>query len=340
MSDLFRLRQGITHPYTLLTLAALFWAGNVVLGRDVAGRIPPVTLNSLRWAIALLVLMPIAWPQLVGKGKIVWAHWKQLLLLAVPSVTIYNTFIYLGTRTTTATNAGLIVGTMPIATLVLAILAGQERATVTRVAGFVASFIGVDLTIIHHLSFSSGDLFILGAALSFAAYSILLRHFAIPLGPFALLALLSAFGLALCIPFCVLELAGGERILWSFGDLAAIFYVGIFPSVIATIFWNEAMARVGASTAAIFFNLVPVFAVVMAITLLGESLTLFQLIGMGLIFIGIWLTTKPVALVPYRKRRHFHENLGGIDGDGRHDTSDTKSTVRDVPAIRTRVRVA
>lgn len=320
MNDLFRLRQVITHPYTLLTLAALFWAGNVVLGRDVAGRIPPVTLNSLRWAIALLVLMPIAWPQLVGKGKIVWAHWGQLLLLAVPSVTIYNTFIYLGTRTTTATNAGLIVGTMPIATLVLAILAGQERATVTRVAGFVASFIGVaciiakdDLTTIHHLSFSSGDLFILGAALSWAAYSILLRHFAIPLGPFALLALLSAFGLALCIPFCILELASGERILWSFGDVAAIIYVGMVPSVIATTCWIQAVARVGASTAAIFFNLVPVFAVVMAITLLGESLTLFQLIGMGLIFIGIWLTTKPVALVPYRKRRHFHENLGGID---------------------------
>src|SRR5215472_8750807 len=130
------LRDWITHPYTLLTLAALFWAGNVVLARDVAGRIPPVTLNSLRWAIALLVLMPIAWPQLVGKGKIVWAHWRQLLLLAVPSVTIYNTFIYLGTRTTTAANAGLIVGTMPIATLVLAILTGQERATITRVAGF------------------------------------------------------------------------------------------------------------------------------------------------------------------------------------------------------------
>jgi len=71
-------------------------------------------------------------------------------------------------------------------------------------------------------------------------------------------------------------------------------------------------ARVGASTAAIFFNLVPVFAVVMAITLLAESLTLFQLIGMGLIFIGIGLTIKPVALVPHRIRRYFHGNLGGI----------------------------
>jgi drug/metabolite transporter (DMT)-like permease len=317
MNNLFRFRQAVSHPYTLLTLTALFWAGNVVLGRSVAGRIPPVTLNSLRWAIALLVLTPIAWPQLVGNVKIVWAHWTELLVLAVPSVTIYNTFIYLGTRTTTAANAGLIVGTMPIATLVLAILAGQDRATVTRVAGFFVSFIGVafvitkgDLITIHHLSFSSGDLFILGSALSWAAYSILLRHFAVPLQSFALLAVLSAFGLALCIPFCILELVGGERILWSFGTVAAIIYVGIFPSVIATIFWNEAVARVGASTAGIFFNLVPVFAVVMAITVLAESLISFQLIGMGLIFIGMWLTTKRVAFVPFRGRRCFHDHIG------------------------------
>jgi drug/metabolite transporter (DMT)-like permease len=264
-------------------------------------------LNSLRWAIALLVLAPVAWPQLSGKANIVWAHWRQLLLLAVLSVTIYNTFIYLGTRTTTATNAGLIVGTMPIATLILGGLAGQERATATRVAGFVASFIGLacvitkgDLTTIHQLSFSPGDLFILGSALSWAAYSILLRRFAIPIGSFALLALLSAFGLALCIPFCILEFISGERILWSFGTFAAIIYVGIFPSAIATIFWNQAVARVGASTAGIFFNLVPIFVVVMAITVLGESLTSFQLAGMGLIFVGIWLTAMRVAFVPSR----------------------------------------
>ena len=85
------------------------------------------------------------------------------------------------------------------------------------------------------------------------------------------------------------------------------------PSVIATTCWNQAVARVGASTAAIFFTVVPVFAVVMAITLLAESLTLFQLIGMGLIFFGIWLTTKRVALDPNQKRRYFHNNLGGID---------------------------
>ena len=108
-------RRPPVHPYILLTLAALFWADNVVLGRGVSGAIIPIPLNVLRWAIALALLLPIAWPQLAGKGQVVRKHFAKLVLLAVPSIAIYNTFLYIGTRTTTATNAGLIVGTMTIA---------------------------------------------------------------------------------------------------------------------------------------------------------------------------------------------------------------------------------
>jgi drug/metabolite transporter (DMT)-like permease len=297
------------HPYLLLTFVALFWAGNVVLGRAISEAIPPITLNVMRWTIAFGLLMPVAWPQLAGKGQVVREHFIQLLLLAVPSTAVYNTFIYLGTRTTSAANAGLIVGTMPIAILVLAALAGEERLTARRAAGIAISFAGVvfviargSFTVLHELSFSSGDLFIIGSVISWAVYSILLRRFAIPLGAFALLAVLSAIGLALCIPFCAWELWHGERIVWSPGTLAAIIYVGIFPSVIATIFWNGAVAKVGAGTAGIFTNLIPVFAIILAVVLLSESISPFQLVGMGLIFIAIWLVSeRPVSSEPIRQ---------------------------------------
>jgi drug/metabolite transporter (DMT)-like permease len=297
-ADLPRRPALLPHPYVLLTLPPLLWASNVVLGRGVAGRIPPTTLNSLRWTIALVVLLPMAWPQLIGKAQIIRAHFWQLVLLAVPSVAIYNSFIYLGTRTTTAANAGLIVGAMPIAILVLAALIGRESVAPRRALGVAMSFIGMtcviargDLGIFHHLSFSTGDFLIVGSMLSWATYTVLLRRFAVPLGAFALLAVISAIGLALCIPFCLWELASGEHIAWSIGTVAAILYVGIFPSVVATTFWIEAIARVGACTAGIFTNLIPVFAVLMAVTLLGETLERFQLVGMGLIFAGIWLAT-------------------------------------------------
>jgi len=292
-------RWSILHPYVLLILVALFWAVNVVLARGVSGTIPPITLNVLRWTIALALLLPIAWPQLAGKGQVVRKHFAELVVLAVPSIAIYNTFIYIGTRTTTATNAGLIVGTMPIAILVLGSLAGEEQLTTRRIAGIAISFAGVvliiakgTLALVYELSFSSGDLFIIGSVVSWAVYSILLRRFAIPLGAFALLAVLSAIGLALCTPFCAWELLHGERIVWSTGTLAALIYVGIFPSVIATIFWNGAVAQVGAGTAGLFTNLIPVFSLILAVSLLSESINPFQLVGMNLIFTAIWLVSR------------------------------------------------
>ena len=301
-------RWPAVHPYILLTFAALFWAGNVVLGRGVSGAIPPITLNVLRWAIALALLLPIAWPQLAGKGQVVRKHFAELVLLAVPSIAIYNTFLYIGTRTTTAANAGLIVGTMQIAILVLGYLAREERLTTRRFAGIAISFAGVVLVIakgtsalVHELSFSSAGFFIIGAVLSWAAYSILLRRFSIPLGGPALLAVLSAIGLALCIPFCAWELLHGERILWSPGTAAAIIYVGIFPSVVATIFWNAAVAQLGTGTSGVFTNLIPIFSLILAVILLKESINAFQLVGMGLIFTAIWLVSGQASLSqPFR----------------------------------------
>ena len=301
-------RWPAVHPYVLLTFAALLWAGNVVLGRGVSGAIPPITLNVLRWAIALALLLPIAWPQFAGKGQVVRKHFVELVLLAVPSIAIYNTFLYIGTRTTTATNAGLIVGTMPIAILVLGYLAREEPLTTRRVAGIASSFVGVVLVIakgssalVHELSLSSGGLFIIGAVVSWALYSILLRRFSIPLGGSALLAVLSAIGLVLCIPFCAWELLRGERILWSPGTAAAIIYVGIFPSVMATIFWNAAVAQLGAGTSGVFTNLIPIFSLILAVILLKESINAFQLVGMGLIFTAIWLVSGQRSLFqPFR----------------------------------------
>jgi drug/metabolite transporter (DMT)-like permease len=291
-------RNPLAHPFALLTLVALFWAGNVVLGRAVPGRIPPVTLNSLRWAIALAVVLPFAWPQLAGMARIVRAHMVQLAMLAIPCVAIYNSLLYAGARTTTATNAGVIVGMMPIMIVVFAGLLGQERVTWRRAAGLAVSFAGVvcvickgHLDFIRDLSCTPGNLMILGAATAWGIYTALLRRFALPLGSFALLALLSAIGLAVSLPFCAWEFMAGARVEWSIGTAAAVLYVGVFPSVIALVLWNRAVAEVGAGTAGLFTNLIPVFSLLLAVVLLGETVERFQLIGMGLIFAGIRLAT-------------------------------------------------
>jgi drug/metabolite transporter (DMT)-like permease len=222
----------------------------------------------------------------------------ELAMLAIPSVAIYNSFLYAGARTTTATNAGVIVGMMPIMIVAFAGLFGQERITWRRAAGLGASFAGVACVIckghpefIGELSCTPGNLMILGAAMAWGVYTALLRRFALPLGSFALLALLSAIGLAVSLPFCAWELMAGARIEWSIGTAAAVAYVGVFPSVLAMFLWNKAVAEVGAGTAGLFTNLIPVFSLLLAVVLLGESIERFQLVGTGLIFAGIRLAT-------------------------------------------------
>lgn len=306
-------RNPLAHPFVLLALVALLWAGNVVVGRAVAGRIPPVTLNTLRWTIALAIVLPLAWPQLVGQARIVRAHFVKLAILAIPSIAIYNSFLYAGARTTTATNAGVIVGMMPVMIVAFAGVFGQERVTWRRAAGLATSFAGVagvickgDLAFVRDLSCTPGNLMILGATVAWGIYTALLRRFALPLGSFALLALLAVIGLAVSLPFCAWELVAGARMTWSLGTLSAVLYVGLFPSVIAMVLWNRAIAEVGAGTAGLFTNLIPLFSLLLAAMFLGETVERFQLVGMGLIFAGIRLATMRArvdALAPTRRLR-------------------------------------
>ena len=110
-------------PYLLASLAPLFWSGNFILGRALNQTIPPIALSFWRWALALLILLPLALPQLRGQWGLVRRHVLILSLLAVLGVTNFNTFVYLGLQTTTATNAVLMVSTTPVLIVTLSISA-------------------------------------------------------------------------------------------------------------------------------------------------------------------------------------------------------------------------
>src|SRR5262249_10194894 len=161
--------------------------------------------------------------------------------------------------------AGLIVGAMPIAILFLASLIGEEKLGWKRAGGVFVSFAGIawiitrgNPSVFVSRSFSSGDLLIVCSTVSWAVYSLLLHRFRVPLRSFALLGMISAIGLIITLPFSLWELHGGARLVWSKSTLAALLFVGIFPSVVAMVFWNKGVAQVGATTAGLFINLIPI----------------------------------------------------------------------------------
>lgn len=287
-----------THPYLLLTLTALFWSGNMVVGRAIRGDVPPLTLAFWRWTIALLLVLPLALPHLRGQWPQLKKGWKPVLVLGVFGVGGYNTLAYIALQYTAATNALLLNSFIPIATIALSWLFLKKRLQRVEGLGVLLSFVGVativlrgDPATLGALSLNIGDLWMLGAVLIWAIYTIGLQWRPTGVHPMLLLAALTAVGVAVLVPAYAWELAQGRYINLHWRSFAALLYVGIFPSFLGYVFYNRAVGEVGASKGSLFIHLMPVFGTVLSAIFLDEIPVWYHYAGIALIFVGIWLTT-------------------------------------------------
>lgn len=291
-----------THPFLLLTLTTLFWAGNFVLGRAVKSNIPPISLAFWRWMLALVILVPFSLPHVRVQWPMLLKNWRLLTVYGILGVTCFNTFVYIGLHKTTATNALLINSIIPVLIVLLSHLLAATPVSIRQALGITISLTGV-LTIICRanfdvvltMQFNRGDFWILLAVFSWAFYTFLLRHRPADLHPLSFLTAIVAIGL---IPLSALyswELIQGARFAPNPVNIASIMYVALFPSVLAFVFWNQAVKEVGPNKAGLFLYLMPVFGAILSTVFLNESFRVFHLIGSTLIFSGIYLTTWMTA---------------------------------------------
>ena len=170
-------------PYLLLTLTVLFWSGNFILGRAIRELIPPISLNFWRWVGALLILMPFGIHRLKGQTALFRKHWKMVALLSIPSIAIFNTFIYNALQSASAINTVLVNAMIPIFIALSAWMVFGERLSPRQTVGVLTSFLGLlfivsrgDLTVLGRLTLSKGDLWTLGASLAWALYFVTRRR--------------------------------------------------------------------------------------------------------------------------------------------------------------------
>lgn len=284
-------------PYVLLTGTALLWAINLVLGRYVAGHIPPATLAMTRWMCATLILLPFAWKQLVRDLPIIRANLPILLLLAATGIASYNAMSYYGLQYTQAVNGLLVQSTAPLLVAVWTFLLFRERLGMGQLAGVVISLAGVLVIISHgdldtflHLKPNAGDMWIIGALVIYAFYAAILRKRP-PLGPLSFLAVIMALGSLLLIPFTAWEMARGMFLPLDRTTFATLAYVATGPSLVAYLFFNRGVELVGANAAAPFLHLLPVFGTALAIVFLGETMAWYHAAGYALVIGGIVLAT-------------------------------------------------
>ncbi len=290
---------GRRHPYLLLSLATLFWAGNFVLGRAVRGHVPPVGLAFWRWTVALVVLAALSWRGIAAQWRPLVRKWPVVVVLGILGVGNFQVFVYIGLRQTEATNALLLNAACPALIVAITFLSGQGRASVRQLAGIALSLVGVSAILTEGriaellgFRFNPGDVWVLAAVLSWAIYTVLLARRPAGVDPLVLLTALVVVGVAWIAPFYAWEISRGLTMRLDAVTAGAVLYVAIFASVLAYLFWNAGVAALGANRAGAFSNLMPAFGTILAVLLLGEQLHLFHAAGIALIFAGVYLAGR------------------------------------------------
>jgi drug/metabolite transporter (DMT)-like permease len=288
----------------LLTIPPLLWAGNAIVGRLVREAVPPMTLNLLRWAIALVILLPLG-RAAFRDGSGLLANWRRYGMLGLLGVGLYNSLQYLALQTSTPINVTLVASGMPVWMLLVGRLFYGVPVRTRQVAGALLSIAGVlvvlcrgDWQQLAALRLVPGDLYMILATIAWSFYSwMLMQQKDKP----ALRADWAAFLLAQ-VGYGVLwstALAGGEwalrgvHIAWSWPVAAALAYVAIGPAILAMRCWGAGVMRAGPNLGAFFINLTPLFTALLSSAFLGEPPHPYHALAFLLIVGGIAWSSRP-----------------------------------------------
>lgn len=286
-------------PQALLVFATLLWGGNFVIGRAVAGDIPPITFAFLRWLVAFMIFLPIAYHRTKKEWPMLKQHFGAVILLALTGVAAFNTLVYIGLHYTTSINASLMNSTTPIMIYILSFLLLKERLTRFQAIGTLVSLAGVlfiisggSLDSLLAFSFNKGDLIVLAAVFCWSVYSLLIKKYAGKLPGYSTFLVTIAIGALMLLPFTAYELLTiPQTIEWSISTISAILYVGIVASIVAFLSWNTGVIALGANKAGIYLNFIPVFATIFAVIFLNEQLLIAQVVGGIAVIAGVFIST-------------------------------------------------
>ena len=288
----------------LLTVPPLLWAGNAVIGRLVTDLVPPITLNFLRWLVALFILLPLAWKVLRPDSGL-WSHWKRFGLLSLLGVGCYNALQYLALQTSTPLNVTLVAASGPFWMLVIGALFFKAPVRRMQLLGALLSISGVLVVLsrghwaeLMAVQLVVGDLYVLLATACWSFYSWLLTRRDEPeviRNDWAAFLLGQVvFGLGWSGLFAGLEWTFTDaHILWGWPLLATLAFVAVGPAVLAYRCWGLGIQQAGPAVAGFFANLTPLFAAILSAAFLGELPHIYHVAAFALIVGGIVVSARP-----------------------------------------------
>ncbi|MBW3098421.1 DMT family transporter [Pseudohoeflea coraliihabitans] len=302
----------LTLPFLVMLITPLFFSSNLIFGRLAIPEVAPFTLAFLRWTGAALFLAPWVYAARKPARAYLRAHTGHWLLLGFLGMWICGAIVYLALQTTTATNGTLIYTTSPLIILLIERLFYGRPISWREFLGILIGFSGVaiivlrgDVNVLLALDFNRGDLLLFGAAISWAAYSVLLRRRSDPgagpsLGTLAQFGLNAIAGIILLAPFALWEFLTGARMPVTATAWSGIGGIILFASLLSFSGFQYGIARLGAATAGVFMYLMPPYGVALAVFLLGETFERYHAIGIATVLAGLVLAT---FRRPYTRRQ-------------------------------------
>jgi drug/metabolite transporter (DMT)-like permease len=288
------------NAYLLLTLTTLFWGGNAVASRLAVDDISPMALTSLRWVFVCAVLPFAMRRELRQHWPVLKASWLKIVLLGTFGFTVFNALMYVAAYSTTAINIGILQGSIPVFVLIGAFFAFRTPIGGLQALGVAVTILGVlvtasrgDWDVLSQLSFVPGDLWMIIACVLYAGYTVAIRT----RPPMPGLVFFTAMAIVACIvslPLLLLEIAAGRAYWPTLQGWAILAYVVIGPSILSQLFFMRAIELIGPGRAGVFVNLVPVFAPLLAVMILGEQLALYHGLALALVLGGIWIAERKI----------------------------------------------
>jgi drug/metabolite transporter (DMT)-like permease len=304
-----------TGIYVKLVLTAAFWAAVFHIGKYAVAFVSPLYASAWRFTLAALVLIPViafleGWSMAALKRNAF-----GLLIMSAVGVFGFNASLFYGLRHTSAVNGALIMAFTPALTAVFSALINRDALTRHQLVGLAFGIVGVIVVVskgswhtLATMSLSVGDFLVLLAALCWAIYPVIPKRFVKGLSTLQITGSTIAGGAAL-LAFFAIQTTPTFFAVPSLPVALGIAFMGLIGSALAYLWWNQGVQRLGATSVAVFLNLVPMFTALIGVAL-GQPISLAQLCGAGLVIIGVLYSSGKLTLSTLLNVQRTHLSLG------------------------------
>ena len=286
----------------LLFITPALWSVNYLVGRIAPGIIAPHMLALLRWSLAGLILLAFAWPELLAKRTSIQKNAWHYFVFGALGMWICGAWVYIGARSTGATNIALIYALAPVFIALVSTFWLRERLGLVQWLGIALAFAGLVHVVIKgqwsalaQVRLVAGDLWILAATVSWTLYSIFLKRWPSDFSPIARLVLIISGGVLLLLPLAAIEALSDlpmTQTIWGWKTFALVVAAGVIPGAAAYLAYATLQKTLGAARAGLTLYLGPVYAAVTAFLVLGEPIEWYHGMGALIILPGIYLASR------------------------------------------------